>query len=139
MGAMYGLKQAGKIANDDLIEYLKEFGYYPSRKTPGLWLHKTRKISFTLVVDDLGVNYIDKVDTDHLFSAIEAKYPLKIYWEANTYLGINFEWHYYEEYVILLMKGDIEQSLKEYLWRKPAKPVHSPSTYTRPTYGQKVQ
>ena len=27
MGAMYGLKQAGKIANDDLIEYLKEFGY----------------------------------------------------------------------------------------------------------------
>ena len=27
MGAMYGLKQAEKIANDDLIEYLKEFGY----------------------------------------------------------------------------------------------------------------
>ena len=27
MGAMYGLKQAGKFANDDLIEYLKEFGY----------------------------------------------------------------------------------------------------------------
>ena len=23
MGAMYGLKQSGKIANDDLIEYLK--------------------------------------------------------------------------------------------------------------------
>ena len=35
MGAMYGLKQAGKISNDDIIEYLKEFGYYPSRKTPG--------------------------------------------------------------------------------------------------------
>ena len=55
MGAMYGLKQAGKIANDDLIEYLKEFGYYPSIKTLGLWLHKARKISFNLVVDDLGV------------------------------------------------------------------------------------
>ena len=27
MGAMYGLKQAGKIANDDLLEYLKEFWY----------------------------------------------------------------------------------------------------------------
>ena len=90
MGAMYGLKQAQKIANDDLIEYLKEFGYYPSRKTLGLWLHKTRKISFTLVVDYLVVKYIDKADADHLFSAIEAKYPLKIDWEANTYLGINF-------------------------------------------------
>ena len=75
---MYGLKQAGIIANDDLIEYLKEFGYYPSRKRPGLWLHKTRRISFTLVVDDLGVKYIDKADAGHLFSAIKAKYPLKL-------------------------------------------------------------
>ena len=91
MGEMYGLKQAEKIANDNLIGYLKEFGYYPSRKTLGLWTHKTKKISFTLVVDDLGVKYIDKADTDHIFSAIEAKYPLKIDWEANTYLEINFE------------------------------------------------
>ena len=89
MGAMYGLKQSGKIANDNLIQYLKELGYYPSRKKQGLWLQKIRKISFTLVVDDLGVKYIYKVDADHLFSAIEAKYPLKIDWEANTYLGIN--------------------------------------------------
>ena len=111
MGAMYGLKQAGKIANDDLIEYLKEFGYYPSRKTPGLWLHKTRKISFTLVVDDLGVKYIDKADADHLFSAIEVKYPLKIDWEANTYLGINFEWNYDEGCVILSIKGYIPNAL----------------------------
>ena len=109
MGAMYGLKQAGKITNDDLIEYLKEFGYYPSRKTPGRWLHKTRNISFTLVVDDLGVKFIDKADVDYLFSAIEAKYPLKIDWEANTYLGINFEWHYDEGYVTLPMKGYIEK------------------------------
>ena len=29
--------------------------------------------------------------------------------------------------------------MKEYLWIKPEKPVHSPSKYTRPTYGQKVQ
>ena len=35
MGAIYGLKQAGKISNDDLIEYLKEFGYYPSIKHQG--------------------------------------------------------------------------------------------------------
>ena len=101
---MYGLKQSGKISNDDIIKYLKEFGYYLSRKTPGMWLHKTRKISFTLVVDDLGVKYIDKADPDHLFSAIEAKYPLQIDWESSTYLGINVEWHYDEGYFILTMK-----------------------------------
>ena len=27
MGAMYGLKQAGEIAKDYIIEYLKAFGY----------------------------------------------------------------------------------------------------------------
>ena len=90
-------------------------------------------------MDDLGVKYIDKSDVDHLFSAIEANCPLKIDWEANTYLGINCEWHYDEGYVILSMKGYIEKALKEYLWRKPAKPVHSPSKYIRPTHGQKVQ
>ena len=139
MGELYGLKQAGKIANENLIEYLKEFGYYPYRKILGLWLHKTIKISFTLVVDDLGVKYIDKADADHIFSSIEAKYPLKIDWESNTYLEINFEWHYDEGYFILSMKGYIEKAMKEYIRRKPEKPVHSPSKYTRPTYGQKVQ
>ena len=80
-----------------------------------------------MVVDYLGVKYIDKADADHLFSVIEAKYPLKIDWEANTYPGINFEWHYDEGYVTLSIKGYIEKELKEYLWRKPEKPVHEPS------------
>jgi hypothetical protein len=52
---MYGLKQAGLIANQLPPTRLSPFGYYPVRHTPGLWLHKTRPISFTLVVDDLTV------------------------------------------------------------------------------------
>ena len=64
---------------------------------------------------------------------------MKIDWEANTYLGINFECNYDKGYVILSMKGYIEKALKDYLWRKSAKPVHSPSKYTRPTYGQKLK
>ena len=86
-------------------------------------------------MDDSGIKYIDKADVDYLFSAIEAKYPLKIDWEANKYLGIIFEWYYDEGCVILLMKGYIEKALKEYLWIKPSKPVHSTSKYNRPTHG----
>jgi hypothetical protein len=52
---MYGLKQAGLLANQLLQTRLAPFGYYPARHTPGLWLHKTRPISFTLVVDDFTV------------------------------------------------------------------------------------
>jgi hypothetical protein len=52
---MYGLKQARILANQLLQTHLAPFGYYPARHTPGLWLHKTRPISFTLVVDDFAV------------------------------------------------------------------------------------
>jgi hypothetical protein len=52
---MYGLKQAGLLANQLLQTRLAPFGYYPARHTPGLWLHKTRPITFTLCVDDFAV------------------------------------------------------------------------------------
>jgi hypothetical protein len=52
---MYGLKQAGLLANQLLQTRLTPFGYYPARHTPGLWLHQTRPILFTLVLDDFTV------------------------------------------------------------------------------------
>jgi hypothetical protein len=55
---MYGLKQAGLLANQLLQTRLNPFGYYPARHNPGLWLHKTRPISFTLVVDDFAVQHL---------------------------------------------------------------------------------
>ena len=93
-GALYGLAQSGRIAYDDLKQNLEPHRYYPSQQTPGLWLHRTRPISFTLVVDDFGVKYINKKDADHLFDAIRAKYPVKIDWTGTKYLGIDLKWHY---------------------------------------------
>jgi hypothetical protein len=52
---MYGLKHAGFLANQLLQTRLSPFGYFLERHTPGLWLHKTWPISFTLVVDDFTV------------------------------------------------------------------------------------
>jgi hypothetical protein len=52
---MYGLKQAGLLANQLLQTCLAPFVYYSARHTPGLWLHNTRPISFSLVVDDFAV------------------------------------------------------------------------------------
>jgi hypothetical protein len=52
---MYGLRQACLLANQLLQTRLAPFGYYPSRHTPELWLHKTRPISFSLIVDDFAI------------------------------------------------------------------------------------
>ena len=71
---MYGLPQAGKIANKLLEKRLKKFGYTQSTVTPGFWKHDWRPISFTLVVDDFGVKYVGEQHLNHLLSALRKFY-----------------------------------------------------------------
>ena len=49
---IYGLPQAGLLAQEQLITRLNKAGYTQSKVTPGFWKHAWRPISFTLVVDD---------------------------------------------------------------------------------------
>jgi hypothetical protein len=67
---MYGLKQVVILANQLLQTRLAPFGYYPARHTPGLWLHKTQPISFTLIVDDFTVKHVGKQHAEHLRNAL---------------------------------------------------------------------
>ena len=67
---MPGLKQAGHIANERLTRHLAKFGYIPSTKTPALWRHLTRNISFSLVVNDFGVKYVGKNNADRLIATL---------------------------------------------------------------------
>jgi hypothetical protein len=57
---IYGLAQSGYLANQDLIKNLRKFGYHPVKRTTSLWKHETRKTTFTLVVNDFGVQYFNK-------------------------------------------------------------------------------
>jgi hypothetical protein len=57
---MYGLKQAGIIAYQQLKTQLATYDYYPVERTPSLWRHCTRSTAFCLVVDDFGVKYVGK-------------------------------------------------------------------------------
>jgi hypothetical protein len=52
---MYGLPQAGIIAQELLAKRLKGYGYNQSKTMPGLWTHEWHPIIFSLVVDDFGV------------------------------------------------------------------------------------
>jgi hypothetical protein len=57
---MYGLPQAGILANELLQRNLAKDGYHPMTHTHGLWTHDPRPISFSLVVDDFGVKYVGR-------------------------------------------------------------------------------
>jgi hypothetical protein len=52
---VYGLRQAGILANKYLEKRLNDYGYYQSNYTNGLWMHKSRPIQFAFCVDDFGV------------------------------------------------------------------------------------
>ena len=54
---MYGLKQSGIIANQELVKHMAPFGYHPVQHTPGLWLigfiNHPLKCSFKCHNDDI--------------------------------------------------------------------------------------
>ena len=53
--AIYGLPQAGMLANKQLQKKLPKHGYFEVNHTPGLWRHVTCPVQFSLVVDNFGV------------------------------------------------------------------------------------
>ena len=68
---MYGLPQAGLLANELLAKRLNKHGYHQSKLIPGLWRHEWRPIQFTLVVDDFGIKYVGREHAEHLKGVIE--------------------------------------------------------------------
>ena len=68
---MYGLPEAGVLANKLLKERLLKHGYSEVDHIHGLFKHKNWPVWFTLTVDDFGVKYIGKHNTDHLMNALK--------------------------------------------------------------------
>jgi len=66
---MYGLPQAGILAQELLEQRLNKHCYRQSPITPGLWRHNYRPISFTLCVDDFGIKSANILNTSPPFSA----------------------------------------------------------------------
>jgi hypothetical protein len=78
--AMYGLLQAGILAQELLEQQLNEYGYSQNKAVPGLWTHKTRPISFTLVINDFGVKYVGREHAMHLISILKEHYKISEDW-----------------------------------------------------------
>ena len=91
---MYGLPQAGILAQDLLEERLNDHGYRQVPKVPGLWKHDWPPVQFTLVVDDFGVKYVGKKHAEHLISVLDNNYDLDVQWEGKKYIGITLDWDY---------------------------------------------
>ena len=137
--AIYGLPQAGILANQLLRQRLRPHGYYEVPHTPGLWKHTTKPTQFTLTVDDFGVKYLSKQDADHLISALTQHYELDIDWEGKLYCGITLSWHYDQQYVDISMPAYVDKLLARFKHITPTRPQHSPHIAPLRSFGTDAQ
>jgi hypothetical protein len=134
---MYCFKQAGLLETQLLQQRLAPFVYCPDRHTPGLWLHKTRPIAFSLIVDDFAVNYVGKHHADHLRNALLQSYEIITDWEGKVYSGMSLKWDYKNRTCDIYMPGYVSNVLRKFRHDAPKHPQRTPSRYVTPVYGAK--
>ena len=138
---MYGLKEAGIIAFKKLVRKISPAGYHPSKQTPGLWTHATKRTTFTLCVDDFGVKYFSKTDANHLIAAIKDHYDVIIDWASIRYCGLTLDWYYTakpQPYVDVSMPDYVQKSREHFVHQSPEQPQHSPHKWTKPVFGKRT-
>jgi hypothetical protein len=77
--AIYGMDDAGRVSQQNLIQHLAPLGFHMCRHTPGLFRHTTRKkLVFITWVDDFLIKSDPSTDDLEYFrSALANKYPIK--------------------------------------------------------------
>ena len=137
---MYGLPQAGILAEKQLIHFLGKYGYSPVPHTPGLWRHQWRLITFCLVVDDFGVKYVGREHADHLIQCLRNHYKeIDIDWAGQRFCGIHLNWDYTNRTCNLSMPGYVEHTLHKFQHPTPKKLQDSPYPAMAKQYGVQVQ
>ena len=136
---MPGLKQAGRIANDRLKAHLAHFGFVHVPRTPALWKHNTKPILFSLIVDDFGVKYTGKENSDHLIQALQKLYTISIDWTGSLFCGLTIDWDYASRTCDISMPEYLQTALLKFQHPTPKRPQHAPHFWAKPTYGAQVQ
>jgi len=134
---MYGLPQAGIIAQELLAKRLIDHGYSQSETTPGLWKHEWRPIMFSLVVDDFGVKYVGEEHAEHLLKTIQKYYQCSVEKEGERYCGLTIKWDYPNKKVHISMPKYIENALKSFQHPPPIVKQHQPHPTSTKHMGQK--
>jgi hypothetical protein len=116
---MYGLPQAGILAQELLKQRLNKHGYFQNKAIPELWTHQTRPISFTLVVDDFGIKYVGQEHMMHLISILKEHYKLSEDWKGTKFIGLTLKWDYSGRKVHISMPGYIDDALTHFHHERP--------------------
>ena len=88
---IHGLPQAGMLANKLLRKRLETFGCCEVKHAPGLWKHKTKPVTFTLVADDFGTKHEKMSDAVHSINALKKCCDLEADWTGKSHCGTHLK------------------------------------------------
>jgi hypothetical protein len=135
---MYGLAQAGKLANNYLKTSLQPNGF-DTTVIPGLWTDTTSDLAFALVVDDFLVRYTNKEHKDRLLAVLRTRYKVTVDEGDERFVGMTIQWDYEGGTVCLSMPGYIQRILERFSHPPPKRIELAPAPYEAPQYGASVQ
>ena len=136
---IYGLKQAGILAQKQLFKHLEEHGYTQCPNTPAVFCHKDRPTKFAVVVDDFGIKVggaqKDRAEnTQHLLDTLRKKYIITVDTYGKQYLGININVNHKAHTVTMDMRGYMPKILRrEGIAHE--REIHTPANYQQPRRG----
>ena len=138
-GALCGLAEAGRIANQDMADHLAKFGHHECKFTPGLFTHESRPIQFTLIADDFAVKWVNRSDFDHPLHSLETKHTMTCDVDEKQCVGMHLQWNCDTREVVCSMDQHIQDALSELEVTKPKQHFKGPSKSPSVNHGAKIQ
>jgi len=132
---MYGLPQAGKLAQDILVAHLADHGYVQDPLVAGLFCHVSNGLAFTLVVDDFGIKYLSRAHAKEHLAVLRKKYEVTVDWAGDKYLGMQILFDRNKGTVSFSMPGYVASALARFQHVRSA-PTKSPWSIPPPEYGR---
>ena len=129
----YGIGSSGLLSQIRLIAQLHSHDYIQTA-TPCLFRHKTRDITFCLVVDDFAIQYRELSDLQHFTDCLSELFHLKVYPTCTSFLGFTVDYDRSRRTISLSYPSYIPDLLVR-LGMEDIPTAKSPCIYVPPIYG----
>jgi hypothetical protein len=139
--AMYGYPAAGLLSFNKLKSALEQADFYEHPLVDCLFLHKTRSITFALIVDDMAIKFDNEDDLQFLLSTISPHWKVKLDRSGTKFIGMDLLWNYNLPLpsVTLSAPTVIPDAIAKFCQNKKMTGKSTPSPYSKFHYGSKVQ
>ena len=94
---------------------------------------------FSFVVNDFGIEYIGKKDSDNLLKYLQEEYAISEDWTGDKYPGLALKWGYVNINISVLMPVYVQTALLKFQSETTSKLKDAPHRWNHPTYGAKTQ